>query len=167
MIASDGRGAATADLVWSIAWIAIGAAIFVGGYAMDRLENQHINPYTAPGLVPAMLGIGIVVLGGILLVRALRRAAEHAGDTSHASSQRLAIAVVLCLAYAAGLVGRGIPFWLATSAFVFVSILAFRWPDLKARGAIGRGVVVAAACAVGTAAAVTLVFQELFLVRLP
>jgi hypothetical protein len=38
------RTPATADLAWSLAWIAAGAALFAGGYGMDRLERQHINP---------------------------------------------------------------------------------------------------------------------------
>lgn len=159
---------ATADLAWSLVWIAVGAAMFIGGYTMDRLENQNINPYTAPGLVPALLGIGIFILGLILLVRSVRRPTHaHGGDEAQMSAQRLVLAVVLCIAYAAGLVGRGVPFWLATAAFVFVAILAFRWADLKATGRLARGAAVAAACAIGTAAGVTLVFQELFLVRLP
>ena len=83
------------------------------------------------------------------------------------SVRRFLLAAVLCVAYAAGLVGRGPPFWLATAVFVFVVILAFRWAELKADGRLARGAAVAAACAIGTAAAVTLVFQELFLVRLP
>ena len=37
----------------------------------------------------------------------------------------------------------------------------------RARGELGRGIAVAAACAIGTAAGVTAVFQEVFLVRLP
>ena len=162
------RPSPTADLVWSLLWIAVGAAMFVGGFTMDRLEGQHINPYTAPGLVPALLGIGIFVLGAILLARSVRhQASAHARDVTHASTGRLALAAALCIAYAAGLVGRGVPFWLATAAFVFAAILAFRWPELKAHGQLAKGAAVAAACAIGTAAAVTLVFQELFLVRLP
>jgi putative tricarboxylic transport membrane protein len=84
-----------------------------------------------------------------------------------ASPSRLLLAAGLCVAYGAGLVGRGPPFWLATGLFVFVAILAFRWTELKARGELAKGAAVAAACAIGTAAGVTLVFQELFLVRLP
>ncbi len=166
--APDQGPSATADLAWSLVWIAVGAAMFIGGYTMDRLENQNINPYTAPGLVPALLGIGIFILGLILLVRSVRlRAREHGGDGAQMSARRLMLAVVLCIVYAAGLVGRGVPFWLATAAFVFIAILAFRWADLRATGQLARGAAVAAACAIGTAAGVTLVFQELFLVRLP
>jgi hypothetical protein len=156
-----------ADLVWSLAWIAGGAALFAGGYGMDRLEGQHINPYTAPGLVPAALGAGIFVLGACLLVRSVCNPAEAANAAGGASVRRFLLAAALCIAYAAGLVGRGPPFWLATAVFVFVAILAFRWAELKAEGRLVRGAAVAAACAIGTAAAVTAVFQELFLVRLP
>ncbi|MFO1362311.1 MAG: tripartite tricarboxylate transporter TctB family protein [Burkholderiales bacterium] len=163
-----------ADLFWALAWIAVGAAMFAGGFTMDRLERQHINPYTAPGLVPALLGIGIAVLGAILLVRSVRRGALAAADGGRAAADggRLALALGLCLAYAGGLVGRTlfgwhVPFWLATALFVFASIVAFEWRDRRARGELGRGIAVAAACALGTAAGVTLVFQEVFLVRLP
>lgn len=163
-----------ADLLWALAWIAVGAAIFTGGFTMDRLERQNINPYTAPGLVPALLGIGIAILGAVLLVRSVRRGGLAATTDGRAPSDggRLALALGLCLVYAAGLVGRTlfglhVPFWLATALFVFVSILAFEWRDRRARGELGRGIAVAAACAVGTAAGVTAVFQEVFLVRLP
>ena len=162
------RPSHAADLVWSLVWVAAGAALFAGGYGMDRLERQNINPYTAPGLVPAALGVGIFVLGAFLFARSARNRAGAAPATGGgASLGRLALAAALCLAYAAGLVGRGPPFWLATGVFVFVAILAFRWTELKARGELAKGAVVAAACAIGTAAGVTLVFQELFLVRLP
>lgn len=162
------RTPATADLAWSLAWLAAGAALFAGGYGMDRLERQHINPYTAPGLVPAALGIGIFVLGAFLLARSIRgRAGEGGAVSGGASVRRFLLAAALCLAYAAGLVGRGPPFWLATGLFVFIAILAFRWAELRDRGELAKGAAVAAACAIGTAAGVTLVFQELFLVRLP
>ncbi len=162
------RPSATADLVWSLVWIAGGAALFAGGYGMDRLETQHINPYTAPGLVPAALGAGIFVLGAFLLARSIRsRAGAAVAASGGASVRRFLLAAALCVAYAAGLVGRGPPFWLATAVFVFVAILAFRWAELTAGGRLAKGAAVAAACAIGTAASVTLVFQELFLVRLP
>lgn len=171
---SEANPSPRADLFWALAWIALGAAIFAGGFAMDRLERQNINPYTAPGLVPALLGIGIAVLGVILLVRSVRRGglAAAADGRARADGHRLALALGLCVVYAGGLVGRTlfgwhVPFWLATALFVFVSILAFEWRDRRARGELGRGIAVAAACAAGTAAGVTFVFQELFLVRLP
>jgi hypothetical protein len=171
---ADTNPSPRADLVWALAWIAIGAAMFTGGFTMERLERQNINPYTAPGLVPALLGIGIAILGAILLVRSVRRSGHTAaveGGTP-ADHGRLAVALGLCILYAGGLVGRTlfgfhVPFWLATALFVFASILAFEWRDRRARGELARGIGIAAACAICTAAGVTAVFQEVFLVRLP
>jgi len=171
---ADSNPSPRADFLWALAWIAVGAAIFVGGFTMDRLERQNINPYTAPGLVPALLGIGLAALGVFLLARSVRRGGLAAAAVGRAPAGigRLALALGLCVLYAGGLVGRTllgwhVPFWFATALFVFVAILAFEWPDRRARGELRRGIVVAAACAVGTAAGVTLVFQEVFLVRLP
>jgi hypothetical protein len=159
-----------ADLLWSLVWIAVGAAIFYGGFAMDRLERQHINPYTAPGLVPALLGVAIALMGLLLLLRSVGAgglSAQASAARGHTNFPRLFLALALCLAYAAGLVGRGLPFWLATFLFVFVAIVALQWPERRARGELAKGILVAALCGAGTAAGVTLVFQELFLVRLP
>ena len=46
-------------------------------FAMDRLEAQHINPYTVPGLLPGLLGIVMILLGGLLALRSWRRGALH------------------------------------------------------------------------------------------
>ena len=165
----DEKPSPAADLVWSLGWIAFGAAVVYGSWTMDRLEKMNINPYTVPGLVPGLLGGGILLMGAMLLARVLRAGGFKAQRPAGAGSdlRRLGLAMVLCLAYGAGLVGRGMPFWAATFLFVFVSIALFQWSERRARGETGRGLAVAAACALGTAAGVTLVFQELFLVRLP
>src|SRR6516162_5019506 len=39
------------DLKDAACWIAFGVAVLVGSITMDRLEQQHINPYTVPGLL--------------------------------------------------------------------------------------------------------------------
>ncbi len=162
------RPSVRAEIVWALIWIVFGAAVFYGAWTMDRLTALHINPYTAPGLVPGALGVGLVVLGGVLLLRAVR-AGDAAREAAAAPllTPRLLLAVALCLAYGLGLVGRGLPFWLTTLIFVFAGILAFQWPERRARGELVRGALVALLCAAGTAAGVTLVFQEIFLVRLP
>jgi hypothetical protein len=152
--------------------MALGGAIVVGAWRMDRLERLHIDPYTAPGLVPGLLGAGLVLMGGILLVRSLRaggsrRTAPLAEARPPLPWGRLALAAALCLGFAAGLLGRGLPFWLTSGAFIFVTVLAFDWPRRRDQGETGRGVLVALAVAAAAAAGITLVFQELFLVRLP
>jgi hypothetical protein len=166
-VSSDEKPSTAAELAWSVAWIAFGGAVLYGSWTMDRLEKQHINPYTAPGLVPGLLGLGMVIMGLLLLVRTLRapRVPGVAGEAGEPG--RLALALALCLGYGVGLVGRGVPFWLATFVFVFASIAALQWPERRAAGSTARGLALAAACAAGTALGVTLLFQELFLVRLP
>lgn len=159
------RPAARADTIWALIWIVFGAAVFYGSWTMDRLEALHINPYTAPGLVPGALGLGIIVLGITLLMRSGR--AGGSGTEVQLITPRLLIATALCVAYGVGLVGQGMPFWLTTTLFVFVSIAIFRWPEHKTAGTVRRGLITAFLCAAGTAAGVTLVFQEIFLVRLP
>ena len=66
--------------------------------------------------------------------------------------------------YAGVLVGR-MPFWLASSVFVFAFIALFEWPSSAGRRA--RRLLEAAAIALGTVLAVMLVFERIFLVRLP
>ena len=161
---------ARADFFWSIGWIVAGAAIVYGSWTMDRLEAMHINPYTAPGLVPGVLGLGVIILGALLMVRAVRasglRGPEAAGETTIAPG-RLAAALILCFGYAVGLIGRGLPFWLSTFFFVTASILVFQWSERRVQGTLAKGALLAAACGAGTAFAVTMIFQEIFLVRLP
>jgi hypothetical protein len=162
------RPSPRADLVWALAWIAFGAAALYGSWTMDRLEKMNINPYTVPGLVPGLLGAGILLLGLMLLVRSLRAPARGAFDARPPEARgRLALTLALCLVYGAGLVGRGLPFCAATFLFVFAAIALLQWPERRAGGQTARGLAFAAVCAAGTAAGVTLVFQELFLVRLP
>ena len=40
---------------------------------MDRLEAQHINPYTVPGLLPGLLGLVMILLGVLLALRSWGR----------------------------------------------------------------------------------------------
>ena len=69
------------------------------------------------------------------------------------------------------------PFWLATGIFVFLFVALFEWPR-RSEGAAAesgttgwsrrlRSFAIALAIAVATAAAVTYLFEEIFLVRLP
>ena len=163
-----------ADLVASLVWIALGAAILVASVTMDRLERFGATFYTAPGLVPGLLGGLLALLGAILLVRSLRRGAWATLSQSwsltaegRATLLRAGMATALSLVYTLLLVGRGLPFWAVTVAFVFAFMLVFYLPECRARGQAARGVAVAAIVAIVTSATVTLVFERIFLVRLP
>src|ERR1700760_4380693 len=60
------------DFIAALGWMALGAAILIGSWTMDRLENQDVNPYTVPGLLPGLLGIAMTILGALLALRSWR-----------------------------------------------------------------------------------------------
>lgn len=163
-----------ADLHDAIGWILFGIAVLIGSITMDRLENQNINPVTVPGLLPGLLGIGMILLGGVLGVRSWRRGAlqEPRRPTTALERQehkRVAIAVALCAGYGLVLVGHGIPFWLASTVYVTVSILVFRRisPNPAERPWSNRAAVKALVIGLCASVVTWLVFEKVFLVRLP
>jgi Tripartite tricarboxylate transporter TctB family len=128
--------------------------IIYGSWTMDRLERHGAALYTAPGLVPGLLGLVILGLGVMLALRA------PVPQTSLAGGWRgTALVLALCLGYAAGLVGRA-PFWLATLLFVTTFIAVFEYP-------VRRRMAIAPLYGAATSLLVTWLFQSVFLVRLP
>lgn len=158
------------DLYTALATIVCGTAITVGAWTMDRLEHLHINKYEAPGLVPGLLGAAMLLLGLVLAMRSLRRGALNASSAPPPMEGRKRMAGVfgITLLYALVLVGHGIAFWLAT--FVFVSAFIFLF-DAERQAGLGRArrqqLVRAFIYGLCTSAIVTLVFEHVFLVRLP
>ena len=158
----------------AVGWIALGIAVLVGSLTMDRLAQQHINPVTVPGLLPGLLGIAMILLGTVLGLRSWRRGAfarPASPATAEAREQRkrVWIAIALCTGYGVVLVGHGIPFWAASTIYVTGSILVFnrisRDPQERRLGAGAwvRAIVIG----VAASALTWLVFDKLFLVRLP
>ncbi len=164
-----------ADLWDGLGWITLGVAILIGSVTMDRLERQDVNPYTVPGLLPGLLGIVMILAGGILALRSWRRGAknpvelhpDHAGHREQ--RRRIWIVAGLCLGYGVVLVGHGLPFWLASAIYVTSSILILQRlsRDPQDRRLTLRAWMKALAIGLGSAVITHLVFQELFLVRLP
>jgi hypothetical protein len=162
------------DLFDGVGWIALGTATVVGSYTMDRLEKQNINPVTVPGLLPGLLGLAMVLLGVVLALRSWRRGAlttplPAATLDDRERMRRVWIAVALSCGYGVVLIGHGIPFWIASTLYVTGSILVFlrisRNPDERALGprAWAKAIVIGVSASVIT----WLVFERLFLVRLP
>ena len=147
--------------------MAFGAAVLFVSWRMDRLESLNINPWSAPGVVPGLLGALMALFGLALCVR--RFAADRDESTPAALEARTGLALVLCVGFAAGLLGHGLPFWLSAAGFLFVSILVFRWLDRDAGEAprLGRLALGSAAIALAASGAISLLFQEVFLIRLP
>jgi putative tricarboxylic transport membrane protein len=177
-------GKMTADRIGGLIWIALGAAIVYGSWAMDRLTSLQIHPATAPGLVPGLLGAGIAILGAILL---FRREASSTGDFGAASEaqktelssepeqavdesiawKRMGLSWLLCMSYGAVLLGHGLPYWVLTVAFLLLHIILIDDTDDVPAKLNVRRAITAAIVAVVFATAVALVFEKIFLVRLP
>ena len=169
----DPKVTARSELIQAAGWTALGAAALIGSLRMDRLESQHINPYTVPGLLPGLLGLTMMLLGILLALRSWRRGALEARhavfDFNPAEARRVALVLVLCIAFGVGLVGHGLPFWVAAAIFVSVAIIALqrRSPADGGRRFSMRDVVVAIVIGLCAGGAITLVFERVFLVRLP
>lgn len=161
------------ELIGGAGWVAFGAAVLIASLRMDRLENQDINPYTIPGLLPGLLGVAIMLAGALLVLRAWRRngwtkrapaSAPRAGG-----GRQTALAIALCLIFGGGLVGHGLHFWAAASLFVAISILALQAASRRAAGLRldARSLVTAIGVGVAAGVGITFVFQDIFLVHLP
>jgi hypothetical protein len=162
------------DFEEGLGWMALGAAVLIGSVTMDRLEQQHINPYTIPGLLPGLLGIAMLLLGGILTLRSWRRGALSQGASPVTALQRETrkrawMVIALCTIYSVGLVGQGLAFWLASTIFVTGTIIVMQRMSSDGEERRLTPKLWAKAIVIGLASAVItqLVFQELFLVRLP
>jgi hypothetical protein len=181
----------------ALGWVALGLAIAAGGWRMDRLAQMNIEPWSAPGLVPGVLGVLIAALGAVLAWRergASRGAPPASVDVSTATTapvatvptdavvatdgrdhgtqgtgelRRVVPILVLVLAWVLGALGRGLPFVATSATLVLAWIALLRWRDWRASGSTARGLGTAAAIAAIACTAVATLFQDVFLVRLP
>lgn len=162
---------ARADLVASAFWLALGLLTVQQSWTMDRLESQGVDAWSVPGLVPGLIGAVLTILGALLMLRSLRRQAAAEADADETAEEaregrwRLLVVLALCLVFTLGLLGHGLPFWLAAAVFItaFVTILSWRQGVDSLPRRIGF------ACAYGLimGAAIHFLFEKLFLVRLP
>lgn len=166
------RPSARADLYGGVFWIALGGAIAAGSWSMDRLERMGVSFYTAPGLVPGILGLLMILCGAVLAMRALRGGALERDQRppmllEPGTLRRAGVTLLLTLGLALALVGHGLPFPVAAAIYLFFQITVLQYPERKAKNEIGRGLAAAALVAVGAAIVISALFQEVFLVRLP
>jgi hypothetical protein len=151
----------TGDRAQGLFWIALGGAIFYASWTMDRLASLGVNPFSAPGLLPGILGVFIVLLGIAMVVRGRKE------DRGLIEWRRILLPLALCLGFAGGMVGRGIPFWVAAWSFIAVMIWTLQYRDRKAKGELPRLAAICASIGLAASVAIALIFQELFLIRLP
>jgi hypothetical protein len=156
--------ASSADRKFGVGWVAFGAAVLAASWRMDRLENLHINPWSAPGLMPGILGLLMMLFGAAL---ALRRPGGEGTQDGGLSRRRTGLALALCFLFAGGLLGHGLPFWLTAAAFMFLAIVAFRVMDAEPRLPLWRVCLSSAAVSLVAALVIGFLFESVFLVRLP
>ncbi len=162
-----------ADLLAGTGFLALGLVAAVESWRMPRFEQLEVNPWSVPGLVPGLIGLVLVLLGGLLVMRALSEgalapgagAARELGFDAE-TGRRTLLALLLTLGYAIGLVGR-LPFRTATFLFVLAFIALFRIRRAMPPGRMLRELAMAAVEALLVALAVGFVFERLFYVRLP
>lgn len=169
---SEGGKTARSDLIGGAGWMGFGLLIVTQALRMDRFTSMGATLYTMPGFVPGIIGSVVALLGAVLMLRGWRRkvaqarlaaAAAATGDVPEPIvNRRVAITLALSLLYAGALLGRA-PFWLVTALFV----AAFTWMFAPEDMPGARRAIAAAVAGVLTSAAVTVVFQYIFLVRLP
>jgi putative tricarboxylic transport membrane protein len=158
-----------ADLWFALLLTALSPVVLVEAWRMPRLADQGVHPMSVPGLTPGLIALVLLVLGVMLLWRSLRErgSTRVAAGTAEAPADastwpRALLALLLCLAYAPGLLGR-LPFLLSTGLFVFGFIAVFSFERERALRTLGGALLMAVAVSVS----VSLLFEQLFLVRLP
>jgi len=151
-----------------------GFSITIMSINMPRLEEKDINPYTAPGVVPAFLGVVITLMAFVLFIRTIvkkdflprfHKDSLQANFTDPANI-RLLITTVLCLLYALVLIGR-LPYVISTFLFILAFILLFELKYDSVKESAKKIILKATIQSVITTAAVASSFKYLFLVDLP
>ena len=155
------------DRWFSVLLTAFAFAVVVESWRMPRLSELGVHPMSAPGLTPGLLGLVLLCLGIALLVRSVRSAsssvgADAASPTDGSTWRRAALTVALCLGYSLGLLGH-LPFMFATGLFMFSFVAIFSFESSRPL----RTLAGALAMAVAVAVCVSLLFEHVFLVRLP
>lgn len=185
-----------ADFLASAVLVAFGSGIMVLSARMPRLEQRGINPYTAPGVVPFLLGAIITLLAVVLLFRSISRRGWKidvknglSGALKDIQTRRLVLTLLITLIYALVMIGR-LDYTISTGLFIFAFILLFEWDGAENQdtsgnsapstpsGTVPRGVgsaikrnrkviLWAAVEAVIASGITAVVFHYLFLVKLP
>ena len=171
LLPHEQRLAPRTDLWVAATFLVFSVAVLSLSWRMPTYTDQGGAIYIAPGLVPSFYGIVILVLSLWLAARAIGAGALSAAgrgepEETGNSTARFVLAAGLGVLFILGLIGR-MPFWLAAAIFVALFVASFQWrPGLDAR-ARARIVGLAIIQGVATGLVVTLVFQRIFLVRLP
>ena len=162
-----------ADFVTSIFLIAFSGAILYFSIKMPRFAERHVNPYSAPGLVPGLLGAILGILGVILLIRSITQEGHKLnlnektikGFFKDQTTIRILYSILISVAYWV-LLGK-IPFIVVTALYVIAFIIIFEYKKDEEKRARWKNILAAVIIGVVTSVSVSYTFQYLFLVNLP
>ena len=168
------RNMPRADFITSIGLIAFGVAVLVLSIQMPRFEEQGMNRFSVPGIVPGFLGSIVAVLGLVLFIRSIIRKGYKLGVDAAAvkrfftaeMTKRFAVTILVSVAYGWGLIGR-VNYEISTAVYIFAFIVIF---DVKWRLGIKtqwKKILIAFIIAVLVGGIVGTTFRRLFLVNLP
>ena len=165
---------ARADFLTGLALIFLSIYVLIESWQMPRLEHLKVHPLSVPGIVTAFIGMVLLLFGIVLVIRSVRRGGHRLGLTYEGlrrlfikpGNQRLLLTAILTIGYAGFLIGI-LPYWLATGLFIFAFVVLFEWERGMNIAQWRRGIISAALIAILSSAAITLVFERLFLVALP
>jgi len=181
-----------ADFYTSIVLLILSLGIIIISIQMPSMTERNESQWSNPGVVPTFIGIALFLLSGSMLLRAIKRgilkkneninsdsnngtiSVEDASSISKSPDKnslfsnpyfRILITIVLCSLYASVLGKIWFPF--ATFVFIVLFIVVFEFDPKKSLRSQGKKLLWAMVIAACTSAAVTIVFQYLFLVNLP
>lgn len=163
-----------ADFLTGIGLICLSLYVIFESWRMPRLEHLKIHPLSVPGIVPAFIGMVLLIFGAVLVIRSVRQGGHRLGVSyegfrrllCNPGHQRLLLTAVLCIGYAGFLIGA-LPYWLATGLFIFVFMILFEWERGMTVARRRKCLTSAVLIAILSSAAITLIFERLFLVALP
>jgi putative tricarboxylic transport membrane protein len=159
-----------ADILIGFIVFLFGAAVLAGALAMPRFEHRSADPLTVPGIAPGLLGAIILVLGGLLALRGIRRTGTESalGITRwpQGSVRRTLFTLAALLVYGFGLFGN-LPFIPATILFVFAFTVGVELMREDRSISLPVTLIGAALLAGASGFVIWLVFSKIFLIQLP
>jgi len=162
-----------ADFFTSIFLFLFGLVVLILSIKMPTFRELGANPYSAPGIVPGIMGVILSFMGVILFIRSVIRKGYKIRLSSQSIKiffknneiKRLLIALFLSVFYVI-LLGK-INYFLLTGMYIFIFVFAFEFKTKKNIFFQWKTLLSALLEAVLIAASISYVFRYLFLVRLP
>jgi TRAP-type C4-dicarboxylate transport system permease large subunit len=163
-----------ADFVVSILLMLFSLWLIAHSLQMPRFEDIGANPFSAPGIVPGVLGTVVFFLSLVVFVRAMRQKGYRLRINRETlvkfladpSTRRMLLTTIFCVIYGLAMIGH-MNYYLATFVFVLSFLLLFQYRASASTSAHRRLLLTALSQAALTATIVGVVFRYLFLVDLP